>query len=291
MSMTGYGIETFHVDDLTLTIEIRTVNSRYLDIKAHIPRSLNELELDMKKMIQTYIERGRVDLYISANGSTLEERSLHVDWDLMDEYFEQIEAVKTRYHLTGDIPLSVITSMEELLSIEEERQTSDGLHDFVLNGIEQVIKKVVTTRRSEGAFLMEDIEKRLTYIAKTIKQIDERKEAVYNDYHQRIKTRIEAHLSDETPFDENQLMQEVALLAEKSDITEEITRLYSHIEHFKQAMNDSEAIGRKLDFIIQEMHREANTIGAKSVDPTISEWIVLIKSNLEKMKEQVQNIQ
>src|SRR5699024_2848004 len=203
----------------------------------------------------------------------------------------QLEAIKARYHLTSEIPISVLTSMEELLTIKEERPTSDKLHDFVLNGIEKVIKKVISTRKNEGAFLMQDIEKRLGMIAETIKKIDERKEVVYNEYHQRIKARIEAHVTDEIPFDENQLMQEIALLAEKSDITEEITRIYSHIEHFKQVMNDSEAIGRKLDFIIQEMHRETNTIGAKSVDSTISEWIVLIKSNLEKMKEQVQNIQ
>lgn len=293
MSMTGYGIETFHLDDLTLTVEIRTVNSRYLDFKAHIPRSLNDLELEMKKMVQTYIERGRVELYISTSGSTLEERSLHVDWHLMDEYFEQIEAIKSRYQLTGDIPLSVITTMEELLSIKEEKQTDDRLHKFVLQNIEQVIQKVVETRKKEGAFLLNDIESRLAFIEKMVHKIDERKPTVYNEYHKRIKDRIEAHFTDEIGFDESNLMQEVALLAEKSDITEEITRLYSHLEHFKQVTNSKSttAIGRKLDFIIQEVHREANTIGAKSVDPTISEWIVQIKSNLEKMKEQVQNIQ
>lgn len=293
MSMTGYGIETFHLDDLTLTVEIRTVNSRYLDFKANIPRSLNDIELEMKKIVQRYVERGRVELYISTIGSTLEERSLHVDWHLMDQYFEQIEAIKARYQLTGDIPLSVITTMEELLSIKEEKQTDDGLHNFVLHSIEKVIKKVVKTRKNEGAFLMEDIESRLAFIAETIDKIDERKVTVYNEYHKRIKERIDAHFTDEISVDSSQLMQEVALLAEKSDITEEITRLYSHLEHIKQVTNDSsaKAIGRKLDFIIQEVHREANTIGAKSVDPTISEWIVQIKSNLEKMKEQVQNIQ
>lgn len=291
MSMTGYGIETFHLDDLTLTVEIRTVNSRYLDFKAHIPRSLNELELEMKKIIQSKIERGRVDLYISVTGSTLEERSLHVDWDLMDDYMEKIRKVKDRYGLSGDMPLSVITSMEDLLSIKEEKRTNDLLNQFVLDSVQKVLHKVVSTRKSEGSFLMDDIATRLTMIEKTLHKMDQRKEAVYEAYHERIKERIEAHLQEETTYDEGQLMQEVALLAEKSDITEEITRLYSHMEHFRQVMQQSGSLGRKLDFIIQEIHREANTIGAKSVDPTISEWIVQMKSNLEKMKEQVQNIQ
>lgn len=291
MSMTGYGIETFHLDDLTITVEIRTINSRYLDFKANIPRSLYDLEIEMKKTIQTYIERGRVELYISVSGSTLEERSLHVDWELMDEYIQQIEAIKARYQLAGDIPLSVITTMDELLSIKEEKQANDDLHNFILSSIKSVMKKVVSTRTSEGAFLMKDIKDRLSFIADKVIQIDKRKEIVYDEYSKRIKERIESHLTDEIAFDESQLMQEVALLAEKSDITEEITRLYSHLEHMKQVMTQSVSIGRKLDFIIQEIHREANTVGAKSVDPTISEWIVQIKSELEKMKEQVQNIQ
>lgn len=291
MSMTGYGIETFHLDDLTITVEIRTINSRYLDFKANIPRSLYDLEIEMKKTIQTYIERGRVELYISVSGSRLEERSLHVDWDLMDEYIEKVEAIKARYQLAGDIPLSVITTMDELLSIKEEKQANDDLHNFILSSIETVIKKVVSTRTSEGAFLMKDIEERLSFIADKVSHIDKRKEIVYEEYSKRIKNRIESHLTEELAFDESQLMQEVALLAEKSDITEEITRLYSHLEHMKQVMSQAGSIGRKLDFIIQEIHREANTVGAKSVDPTISEWVVQIKSELEKMKEQVQNIQ
>jgi len=289
--MTGYGIDTFHSDDLTLTVEIRTVNSRYLDFKAHIPRSLYGLEIEMKKIIQTHIERGRVELYINTIGNTFEEKSLHVDWDLMDQFFGQIDEIKARYQLSGDIPLSVITTMDEILSIKEQKQTNDGLHNFVLSSVEKVIKKVLKTRKSEGAFLIKDIENRAAFIVQTVQKIDERKEVVYDEYYMRIKDRIEAHFTEEIPYDESQLIQEVALLAEKSDITEEITRLNSHLEHFKQVTEQTNAMGRKLDFIIQEMHREANTIGAKSVDPTISEWIVQIKSNLEKMKEQVQNIE
>lgn len=289
--MTGYGNKTFHLDDLTLTVEIRSVNSRYLDFIAKIPRSLYELELEMKKIIQKYFERGRVELYISTKGSLLEERSLYVDWDLMDEFFAQVGEIKNRYDLKGDIPLSIITTMDELFSIKEEKKTDAHIHNFILQSIEEVVQQVQATRQSEGTFIMRDIMERLKAIEEKVKQIDERKLVVYEGYHDRIKERIESHLNENISIDENHLMQEIALLAEKSDITEEITRLYSHLEHFKQTANQSNAIGRKLDFIIQEIHRESNTIGSKSVDPTISEWVVQIKSNLEKIKEQVQNIE
>lgn len=289
--MTGYGIKTFHVDDLTLTVEIRSINSRYLDFIAKIPRSLYELELEMKKVIQQYFERGRVELYISVKGSLLEERSLYVDWDLMDEFFDQVSHIKDRYKLQGEIPLSIITTMDELFSIKEEKRTDDQLHQFILESVREVAEQVQETRRKEGTFIMRDIMERIEAIEARVKQIDERKGIVYDDYNTRIRERIESHLTEYTAFDKSHIMQEVAILAEKSDITEEITRLYSHLEHFQQVANSPDAIGRKLDFIIQEIHRESNTIGSKSVDPTISEWVVQIKSNLEKIKEQVQNVE
>lgn len=290
-SMTGYGSETFHRGDMTLTVEIRTVNSRFLDFIAKIPRSLYELEIEFKKIIQTYFERGRVELYISAKGSLLEERSLYVDWDLMDEFFKQLGSVKERYDLKGDIPISIITAMDELFQIKEEKRADDAIHQFILNSVEEVAKQVQRSRETEGAFIMKDILKRLENVEADVERIDEMKELVHSAYHERIKERIEAHLEDNSSVDQNHLLQEIAILAEKSDITEEITRLFSHLEHFKQTAAQSGAIGRKLDFIIQEMHRETNTIGAKSADASISELVVQIKSNLEKMKEQVQNIE
>ncbi len=292
MSMTGYGNETFHLEnDTVLHVEIRTVNSRYLDFKAHIPRSLYHLELAMKKLVQAYIERGRVDVYITTIGSPLEDKSLQVDWDLMDKYIEQIRKIQSRYHLTREIPISIITAMDDLISVNEEKKHNEELDEKILQSIEIVLEKVKETRQKEGNFLIKDIQKRIEHIEQTIRQIDRRKETVYECYRERIKERITAHLEDKEPYDESALLQEVALLAEKGDITEEITRIDSHLAHSKQVIEQTGAIGRKLDFIVQELHREINTIGSKSVDPTISEWVVQIKSDLEKIKEQVQNIE
>lgn len=291
MSMTGYGAETFHLEDVTLTVEIRSVNSRYLDFIAKIPRSLYELELEMKKMIQSYFSRGRIELYITTTGNLLEERSLEVDWPLMDEFFSKVQQIKKRYDLSGDIPLSMITTMDELFSIKETNRSDDRLHELILNSVDKVAKQVQISRENEGNFLMKDIEHRLGLIEQQVSQIDERKEIVYAEYNKRIRERIESHLTDLSIIDEHHLIQEIALLAEKSDITEEVTRLYSHLNHFKQVVKEENRIGRKLDFIIQEIHREINTVGSKSVDSQISELAVQIKSNLEKMKEQVQNIE
>lgn len=291
MSMTGYGAETFHLEDVTLTVEIRSVNSRYLDFIAKIPRSLYELELEMKKMIQSYFSRGRIELYITTTGNLLEERSLEVDWPLMDEFFSKVQQIKKRYDLSGDIPLSMITTMDELFSIKETNRSDDRLHKLILNSVDKVAKQVQISRENEGNFLMKDIDHRLGLIEQQVSQIDERKEIVYAEYNKRIRERIESHLTDLPMIDEHHLIQEIALLAEKSDITEEVTRLYSHLNHFKQVVKEENRIGRKLDFIIQEIHREINTVGSKSVDSQISELAVQIKSNLEKMKEQVQNIE
>lgn len=289
--MTGYGIDSFHVEDTTITVEIRSVNSRYLDFIPKIPRSLHELESEMKKIMQNYFQRGRIELYITITGSQLENRSLFVDWVLMDEFIEQIKVMKDRYQLAGDIPLSVITTMEELVTIKEEKRRDDSLYSSILRSVERAAKQVQASRKSEGVFLMKDIEQRIDELNEMIQLIAERKEIVYENYHQRIKERIEIHIGEALQIDQTQLLHEIALMAEKGDVTEEITRLFSHLTHFKQIITTNEPMGRKLDFITQEMHREMNTIGAKSVDPLISEMVVKVKSNLEKIKEQVQNIE
>lgn len=291
MSMTGYGQDTLSIDDVAITVEIRSVNSRYLDIITKLPRNLLALELDIKKVIQRYVHRGRIDVYISITGGALEERSLSVDWHLLDQYMEQLDLIQVKYGLSDDIPISAITEIDELFHISERSDQNGDIHNKILTTVENAIKQVMASRKSEGEFLQNDIEKRLVAVDEAVEKIDQNKKPLYEKYYERIKQRIESHLGQENTIDEAQLMKEIAILAEKSDITEEIVRLKSHITHFEQALNQAGPVGRKLDFIVQELNREINTIGAKSIDPTISEWVVHIKSDLEKMKEQIQNIE
>lgn len=289
--MTGYGSDEFRIDETTITVEIKSVNSRYLDFIPKIPRTLQQFESEMKNIIQQYFQRGRIELYITIIGDYLTNKTLIVDWDLMDQYMEKFNEVKDRYELAGDFPLASIMLNEELFTIQETKTDSESFKTLLLESVEKAAKKVLENRLSEGSFLLADITKRIDHMEEVVQSLQSRKEVVYEEYKERIKKRIEQHIGQTIDIDEVQLLHEIALLAEKGDIAEEITRLYSHIHHFRRVLNDDKPVGRKLDFITQEMLREVNTIGAKSIDSKISEWIIILKSEIEKIKEQVQNIE
>ncbi len=291
MSMTGYGNDTFHIDETIVMVEIRSVNSRYLDVISKIPRTLHNIEMDIKQIIQTYFHRGRIEIYISIAGDFLIEKNLHVDWELMDQYIDLLRQAKNKYDMKEAIPFSALTAIEGLITVQEVKVESDQLKTLLLQSIERACKKVLANRETEGAFLREDIQNRIKTMENMLKSVEERKEEVYIHYRNRIKTRIEQHIGKEMDVDKVYLLQEIALLAEKGDIAEEITRLRSHFHHFRNVISHDSPIGRKLDFITQEMHREANTIGSKSVDVKISEWIIIMKSEIDKIREQVQNIE
>lgn len=291
MSMTGYGSDEFHIDDTTITVEMKSVNSRYLDFIPKIPRTLQELEIEMKNIVQQYFHRGRIELYITITGDYLTNKSLIVDWDLMDQYMKKFVEAKERYNLTGDFPLASIMLNDELFVIQETKTDSESFKTLLLESVEKATKQVLANRESEGNFLAEDITNRIDHMEIIVQSLQSRKEIVYKEYRERIKKRIEQHIGQSIEIDEVQLLHEIALLAEKGDITEEITRLNSHIHHFRQVLVNEKPVGRKLDFITQEMLREVNTIGAKSIDSKISEWIIILKSEIEKIKEQVQNIE
>ena len=291
MSMTGYGSDEFHIDDTTITVEMKSVNSRYLDFIPKIPRTLQELEIEMKNIVQQYFHRGRIELYITITGDYLTNKSLIVDWDLMDQYMKKFVEAKERYNLTGDFPLASIMLNDELFVIQETKTDSESFKTLLLESVEKATKQVLANRESEGNFLAEDITNRIDHMDDIVQSLQSRKEIVYKEYRERIKKRIEQHIGQSIEIDEVQLLHEIALLAEKGDITEEITRLNSHIHHFRQVLVNEKPVGRKLDFITQEMLREVNTIGAKSIDSKISEWIIILKSEIEKIKEQLQNIE
>lgn len=291
MSMTGYGADTFHLDGTSITVEMRSINSRYLDFIAKIPRSFHEWELDIKKMVQTHFHRGRIELYISMSGQPLADKELIVDWELMDQYIETIKEMKARYNLEGQIPITSITDKEDLITTVEKEKEHDSLHTLLLASIEKVLKTVRTNRQSEGHFLQQDMIQRIKTIKNMLLLVETRQQEMYHEYRKRIKNRIEDHIGNTIEVDQVQLLQEVAILAEKGDIAEEVTRLHSHIEHFDFVIENEQPVGRKLDFIVQEMLREVNTIGSKSVDTQISEFVVTMKSEIDKVKEQIQNVE
>ncbi|HLR54155.1 MAG TPA: YicC/YloC family endoribonuclease [Pseudogracilibacillus sp.] len=290
-SMTGYGRDTFHIDDTTITVEIKSVNSRYLDFAPKMPRELQAYEQEIKKKIQAYFERGRIEVYVSVSGGALAHKEIQIDWELMDQYVAHLQQVKERYQLDETVPLSVIANEEALFTIQEKESSPTSLHILLTDSVERVAQKVLNNRISEGTYLMHDIRNRIRQIEEQLKEIEANQPSINVEYRKRIRNRIEDHIDKDMNINESNLIQEIAVLAERGDIQEELTRLFSHLAHFEKVAEHSSAVGRKLDFITQEMHREANTIGSKSVDASISETIVSIKSDIEKIKEQIQNIE
>lgn len=291
MSMTGYGRESLHLHDATIIIEIRSVNHRFLDISTRLPSALVQHEDTFKKIIQSYMQRGRVELSINIIGNAFVKRGLAVDWDLLDELVEQVKQMKKRYHLVGDIPVTIISSIPEIVSIQEHENRTTDMEHAIIDGIHNACRRVVTMRQEEGQHLLKDVEKHITLIQQLLTRLESRRESVIEEYRERIENRIAHYLAGHKEIDHTRLHQEVALLVEKGDITEELTRLSSHIDHFLTTILEQGTMGRKLEFITQEMHREANTIGSKAMDTKVNKWTINLKSHIEKIKEQVQNIE
>ncbi|SET84481.1 TIGR00255 family protein [Salinibacillus kushneri] len=290
-SMTGYGREVAAIGETRVTVEVRTVNHRFLDLSIKMPKMLLYVEEKIKKQARTYFTRGRVDVMVTIEGEGLVNRKLHIDWPLLDQYIEKMELLKNRYHLSESVTIQDIVQLEDAFSIVEQEKTDNEFETLLLQTCDRALKKSLEMRQREGEVIFNDLQQRVLYIQSIVQKLDRNRDFIMEEYRKRIRNRIEEYLNDELREDDRKVIQEVALLAEKGDITEEVTRLFSHIDQFIATLQKNESIGRKLDFIIQEMHREINTIGSKSNDGHITEWVVNVKSEVEKLKEQIQNVE
>ncbi|GGD27960.1 YicC/YloC family endoribonuclease [Pontibacillus salipaludis] len=290
-SMTGYGRSSKTLEDTTVTVELKSVNHRFLDIAPKMPRSLLYLEEKVKKRLQPSFTRGRLEVFITVEGKALTKRTVKTDWDLLDQYITQLREAKARYGLVEEISVNVLTKLEDLFTIQELEEHEDRMESMILSCIDEACEHTVSMRVQEGDALRQDLKNRLETVVSIVDDLKSRRPIVVDETRERIKTKIEEYAQAALPNEDSRLLHEVGVLAEKGDIAEEITRLYSHTDQFITTLGLNESIGRKLDFIVQEMNRETNTIGSKSTDSKISEWVVLLKSEIEKIKEQVQNVE
>jgi len=288
-SMTAYARGEKVWGNLTFTFEIRTLNHRYRDIVLKIPQRLLLLEERIKRLISTYIQRGRVDCIVKISGNTEELKTVAINWEAARAYKKLLERLKTGLSLKGEITLDMFLGVKGIFTTEEEESDIEAFWPPLEEALQEVLGKIDEMRKKEGENLKEDLEKRLAYVKELVEAIEVQAPKVIENYRQRLKQRIKEIIGQEV--DENRLVQEVAFWAERSDITEEIVRLKSHIKQFASLLNTDEPIGRKLDFLLQEMHRETNTLGVKANDTFISQQVVEIKTELEKMRQQVQNIE
>lgn len=287
-SMTGYGQGSASGETFSVSIDMRTVNNRNLDIHWRAPQELASLEIPLKKQIQAAISRGRVDVTISFSQTNTVE--YEINRSLVRGYLEALRTMRDEFGLQGDPDLSTISRLPNVLIA----RTAQGLSTEILEGIEQALTQALTSlvamRAVEGHELQNEILARIGGIESQLTVIEANVDGVVDAYREKLNKRV-SDLLDKAVIDENRLTQEVAYLAERSDITEEIARLRSHITQLRDLVGGDQEIGKKLDFLLQETNREANTILSKSAELTICDAAIVIKTEVEKLREQAQNVE
>lgn len=289
-SMTGYGRYEDHIDNVQLTVEIKSVNHRYCEIDVHLPRNLTLFEEQVKKVVRENIYRGRVDVYIHIDAGQWKKRTVQIDWGLAEAYFEAADRVKKHFGLEGKLSIQDFLAIPECFVIQEEADPS-VFEERLGQAVRRAMQDLTRMRASEGVALAHDLRKRVGVLQAALAEMNALASQVHNEYQRRLETRVRELLDQRAEVDESRLLQEVALLAEKSNIDEELTRLESHLRQFENLVAEDGPVGRKLDFLLQEMHREINTIGSKAQVVAISQHVIDVKGELEKIREQVQNIE
>ncbi|MBS4189166.1 YicC family protein [Bacillus sp. FJAT-49705] len=288
VSMTGFGRSNKNEGSFSALVEVKTVNHRFAEYQIRMPRQLLYLEDKIKKQLNAFIHRGRTEVFITIEGQGVLSRNVHIDWALLDEYYQYIRKIKDRYAIDKEISIRDLTR-EELIYIEEKEAGSENLEKIVLSAVDEACIQLRQMRKMEGAVLEKDLSHQLNQLKEHVILLKDYAPNVVQQYQEKLAKRMTDLVSSQ--FDEGRILTEVAIFADKVDINEELTRLNSHIKQFTQTLLVNEAIGRKLDFILQEMNRETNTIGSKANDYKIASEVVEMKSLLEKMKEQVQNVE
>jgi uncharacterized protein (TIGR00255 family) len=289
ISMTGFGRSKAESDVFSVNVEVKTVNHRFCEMNIRMPRQLLKIEDRMKKKLSQHIRRGRVEVYVSLEGEGIVTRKVQVDWKLLEEYYQFVKQVREKYDVEGTVTLHDLLSRSELLHIEESEVGNEELENLVLAATEEAANVLKQMRMAEGEELKKDMHAILAQLETNVVDLQKFAPFVVQSYKERLTKRMEEFINGQ--LDETRILTEVAVFADKADINEEVTRLKSHIQQFLLALKSMEPIGRKLDFLVQEMNREANTIGSKANDSNIAKLVVDIKSLLEKLKEQVQNIE
>lgn len=292
-SMTGFGRGEYLDNDYKFIVEIKSVNHRYSDIVIRMPQYFNSVEDKIRKYVSNKLSRGRIDIFISFEEYINRDKKIKVDKDLAIAYHNALRELSNELNLPTPNSVYDIAKYQDVISVEEKVVANDLLWDKLKKALDLAVDHLLDMRTSEGKNIFNDLMNRINKLELFVDAIEQRAPEVINVYRQKILLRVSELLANSsTGVDESRLIQETALFAEKSNFTEEIIRLKSHILQFKETASVTESgIGRKLDFIIQEMNRETNTIASKANDFIVANTVVDIKSEIEKIREQIQNIE
>jgi len=289
-SMTGFGRGNIEQDGRSFTVEIKSVNHRYCDLNIKMPKILMSLEDRIRKAIQEKVSRGKVDVFITQNNCEKQGAKVVLDEKLADSYVECLNKIKARYDIKENISISLISKFPDVITLKQEEEDVEGLWQILSLPLKDAVNLLVDMRAKEGLKLEKNILSKCDYIKSLLDKIEEKSPLIVAEYKEKLTERLR-DLLGEYQVDESRVAIEVALFADKSSIDEEIVRLNSHLVQLKETFHLNESVGRKLDFIVQEMNREVNTIGSKANNLEVTNIVLNIKNEIEKIREQIQNIE
>ena len=289
-SMTGFGRCEIQKDARKFTVELKGVNHRYLDVNIRMPKKLNFFETAIRTLLKSYAARGKVDIFITYEDLSQSQVSVKYNETLAAEYLKYLNRMAEEFGLENDIRVSTLSRYPEVFTMEEQAEDEEELWNGLKEALEGAFEQFVETRTTEGENLKKDILEKLGTLEELVGYIEERSPQIVKEYREKLEEKTKELLAD-TQIEDSRIAAEVILFADKICTDEEVVRLKSHISHMRNTLEEKEGIGRKLDFIAQEMNREANTILSKANDIEVSDCAISLKTEIEKIREQIQNIE
>lgn len=289
-SMTGFGRCELLEHDKKINVEIKSVNHRYFDVSIKMPRKFNRFESHIRKIVQEYCSRGKIDVYISFEDLSEETCILNYNYELAKQYVEAVSEMAKAFSLAEDLTASQLSRYPDVIVMEEKELDEEEWFSFISKAVHGAAKQLVSAREKEGAQLLEDLSQKLLHMSELVTYIQERSPQIIEEYQSHLTEKVQSFLQ-ESDIDENRILAEVTIFADKCCVDEELVRLRSHVDTTGQMLKTGGSIGRNLDFIVQEMNREANTILSKTSDLDIANRGIDLKTEIEKIREQIQNIE
>lgn len=289
-SMTGFGRYEAVTDECKISVEIKAVNHRYLDLSIKMPKKFNFFEAAMRTLLKDYIQRGKVDVFITYEDYTEDQVSLKYNSSLAAEYVKSFEQMAEQFGIENNVSVAVLARCPEVLTMEQVPEDEEHMWALLENVLRKAAESFVETRVREGENLKNDLLGKLDHMLTMVDFIEERSPGIIEDYRKKLEDKVKEMLQN-TAIEESRILTEVTIFADKICVDEETVRLRSHIEGMKKELLAGGSVGRKLDFIAQEMNRESNTILSKSNDLAISDHAIVLKTEIEKVREQIQNIE
>lgn len=287
-SMTGYGKAVGEIEGRKLSVELKAVNHRFLDVSVKMPKVLNACEDVVRKIIAEYVSRGHIDVYLNYSDGSEKLKRVEVDFGMAEGYIKAAAQLENRFFLDNNLSLTELMKMPDVMKIEAADEDEKLLEKLVTDTVNEACKNLNVMRSFEGAKLKENLRQRIDNVESYAETIKQMAPDVAKDYAQKLKERISEMLGD-VQYDEARFLNEVAFFADKCNIDEEISRLFSHISHFNNILQQDAAAGKQLDFLVQELNRETNTICSKSNSAKLTAVALSLKNEIEKIREQVQN--